>query len=58
MRWHLAVALTILGGAAPAADPPQKAEPLAGWYGAFPELPCYTRTFTAPVVAKGEKPTE
>lgn len=62
MRYELIVLLAVaaglcLLGAAPAADPPKPA-PLAGWYGVFPELPGYSRTFTAPVVAKGEKPTE
>jgi hypothetical protein len=60
MRW-LSMVLTALaaGGAARAADPP-KPQPLSGWYGAFPRLGLtgYHRTFTAPVVAKGDKPTE
>jgi hypothetical protein len=62
MRCELLVLLALAAGlgvlsAAPAADPP-KPEPLAGWYGVFPELSGYQRTFAAPVVAKGEKPAE
>src|SRR5262245_11658572 len=37
---------------------PEKPAPLTGWLGVFPELQGYSRTFTAPVVAKGEKPAD
>jgi hypothetical protein len=36
---------------------PAKPEILAGWFGVFPELAGYQRSFLAPVVAKGKKPT-
>src|SRR5215472_3949182 len=58
MKWHLTFALVIFPAAAGAADESKKVEPLAGWFGAFPEQPGYSRTFTAPVVARGEKPAE
>lgn len=34
-----------------------KSAPLAGWLGAFPEIPNYQRTFLEPVVAKDKPPT-
>jgi hypothetical protein len=49
----------VLHGTAPTspAAPPAKGEISAGWAGVFPELGGYQRSFLAPVVAKGKKPT-
>jgi hypothetical protein len=45
----------LAGGAGPAAEP-EKIEPLAGWFGVFPELNGYQRTFLAPVLAPARPP--
>jgi hypothetical protein len=58
MNWHWCVAALLLCAIAEASaqNPGEKARPLAGWMGVFPEMNGYQRTFTAPAVAPGKAP--
>src|SRR5205807_6637916 len=54
--WLVAAILCSANNTGQAAEPAKPA-PLAGWFGVFSELPGYQRTFVAPIVSAGKKPT-
>ena len=59
MRWQLMACVATFGvylyPAAEGGAGGRKPDPRAGWFGVFPELTGYQRTFTAPAAADGKK---